>query len=143
MMQNNTFLREKKEILGEERHWHKHILYLSTLVVWRHFQGSVLGLGQIFGGAEQVLQPEADILPHCLVVTLLLPPFLVFLQDDTVDQAQALPQSPVQQLHLLLRAGLLCVMGQGDDASLVWGVVYQEGLSLFLKVARKKMGSSW
>lgn len=107
-------------------------------MVWRHFQGSVVSLGEIFGGAEQVLQSEADILPHCLVVALLLPPFLVFLQDDTVDQAQALPQSPVQQLHLLLRAGFLCVMGQGDDASLVWGVVCQEGLSLFLKVARKK-----
>lgn len=87
---------------------------------------------------EQVLQPEPDVLPHGLVVPLQLTPLLLFLQDDTVDQPQALPQSFMQQLHLLLRARPLRVMGQGDDAPAVWGVVRQEGLFLFLKRARKR-----
>lgn len=92
-------------------------------MVWRDFQGHVLSLHQIFGGTEQVLEPEPDILPHGLVVALQLTPLLLLLQDDTVDQAQALPQSSMQQLHLLLRARPLRVMGQGDDAPVAWGVV--------------------
>lgn len=102
-----------------------------------HFQGLALSLSQIFGGAEQVLKPESDILPHALVVAFQLSPFLLFLQDDTVEQPQALPQSRMQQLHLLLCAGLLRVWGQGHDAPAVWGVVQQEGLFLFLERMRE------
>lgn len=97
-----------------------------------HFQDHVLGLHQSFGGAEQVLQPEPDALLRGLVVALQLAPLFLFLLDDTVDQPQALPQGRVQQLHLLLRAGLLGVRGESHDASCVGGVVQQEGLLLFL-----------
>lgn len=100
-------------------------------MVWRNVQ-SLLSLSQVLGGVEQVLQPDLHTLPHGLVVTLLLPPLLVFLQDDTVDEAQALAESTVQQLHLLLCARLFWLVGQGYDASSVWGVARQEALSLFL-----------
>lgn len=84
-----------------------------------------------------MLQPDPYGLPHGLVVAFLFPPLLVFLQDDTVDEAQALAESSMQQLHLLLCAGLLCLVGQGDDASSVWGVAHKEALSLFLNVAKQ------
>lgn len=123
-------------------------MYLSALVVWGDFQSRVLGLRQIFGAVEQVLQPEANVLPHGLVVALQLAPLLFLLHDDTVDQTQTLPQSRVQQLHLLLQAGLLGVVGQGHDAPAVWGVVSQEGLLLFLKGQKcfftsKKQADIW
>lgn len=105
-------------------------------MVWRHVQ-SLLSISQVFGGVEQMLQPDPYGLPHGLVVAFLLPPLLVFLQDDTVDEAQALAESSMQQLHLLLCAGLLCLVGQGDDASSVWGVAHKEALSLFLNVAKQ------
>lgn len=108
-------------------------------MVWRHIQ-RLLTLSQVFGGVEQMLQPDPHTLPHGLVVPLLLSPLLVFLQDDTVDEAQALAESSVQQLHLLLRAGLLLLVGQGDDASSVWGVARQQAFSLFLNMVEQTTG---
>lgn len=105
-------------------------------MVWRYVQ-SLLRLSQVFGGVEQMLQPDPHTLPHSIVVALLLPPLLILLQDDTVDEAQALAKSSMQQLHLLLGAGLLCLVGQGDDASPVWGVARQEALSLFLNMVKQ------
>lgn len=97
------------------------------------FQSHASRLKQIFGGVEQVLQTDADVVLHGLIVSLQLTPLLLLLQDDTLDQPQALSQSLMQQLNLLLCARLLCIVGQGDDASFFWGVVCQEGLPLFLK----------
>lgn len=102
-------------------------------MVWCDFQSDASCLNQIFGGAEQVLQTEPDAVLHGLIVTLQLAPLLLLLQDDTLDQPQALPQSLMQQLNLLLRARLLGIVGQGDDAPFVWGVVRQESLPLFLE----------
>lgn len=107
-------------------------------MVWCDFQSPASRLDQVFGGEEQILQTETDVVLHGLIVTLQLPPLLLLLQDDTVDQPQALPQSLMQQPDLLLRARLLSIVGQGDDAPLVRGVVRQEGLPLFLKGQRKK-----
>lgn len=115
------------------------IPHLVTLMVWRDFQSDVSGLQQIFGAEEQVLQAETDAVLHGLIVTLQLAPLLLLLQDDTMDEAQALPQSLMQQPDLLLRARLLSEVGQGDDAPSVRGVVCQEGLLLFLKGAQKKI----
>ena len=109
-----------------------------TLVVRSDFQGLALALCKTLGAVEQVLQPGPDVGPHGLVVALQLAPLFLFLQDDTVEQPQALPQSRMQQLHRLLTAGLLRVWGQGHDAPAVWGVVQQEGLPLFLQ----RMGKS-
>lgn len=107
-------------------------------MVWCDFQSHASCLDQIFGGEEQVLQTETDVVLHGLIVTLQLTPLLLLLQDDTMDQSQALPQSLMQQPDLLLRARLLSIVGQGDDAPFVRGVVRQEGLPLFLKGQRKK-----
>lgn len=55
-----------------------------------------------------------------------------------MDQPQALPQRLMQQPDLLLCARLLSMVGQGDHAPFVRGVVPQEGLPLFLKGQRGK-----
>lgn len=102
---------------------HPQLPHLITLMVWCDFQSDASCLDQIFGGEEQVLQTETHVVLHGLIVTLQLAPLLLLLQDDTMDQPQALPQSFMQQPDLLLRARLLSIVGQGDDAPLVRGVV--------------------
>ena len=107
-------------------------------MVWCDFQNDASCLNQIFGGEEQVFQTETDVVLHGLIVTLLLAPLLLLFQHDTVDQPQALPQSLMQQLDLLLRTRLLTIVGQGDHAPFIRGVVREEGLPLFLKRQRGK-----
>lgn len=80
-------------------------------MVWCDFQSDASCLDQIFGGEEQVLQTDTDVVLHGLIVTLQLAPLLLLLQDDTMDQPQTLPQSLMQQPDLLLRARLLSIVG--------------------------------
>lgn len=111
----------------------RHLIYLITLIIRGNLQVCAVGLHQTFGAVEQVFQSGSHVLPHGLVLILQLAPFLLFLLDNTVEQPEALPQSRVQQLHLLLRAGLLRFWGRGHEALSIWGVAGQEGLPLRLK----------